>query len=694
MEAAAPSLFCALAALGLRLQHGQFTMAGKAALGALPLLLAQMMGRLRQLARAKGKHPGTAEQRALCANPTVQKQDFEERFLGTAELGSMTFDYIVVGAGSAGCPCAARLAKSGASVLLLEAGGEAHRSREVQMPKKMYSLWQSEVDWGFRSTPQEHLLPRGRVIDLERGKTLGGSSAINYNMWVRGAPEDFDRWAAEGCTGWSYQEVLPHFKSIERLEGYDARYRGSSGAVKVAENFPPMEEVDDFLRACEETGDSRNPDYNGAYLPGAGPTQFNTDGGGREDCFSAFIEPMLRWYPNLKVASETFCHKVVMEKSKDGQVCASGVVLELRTGELVTVKCRHEVILSAGAVLTPKLLMLSDIGEEEHLKEHGIECLRNLPVGQNLQDHPFVPSVLLGPAKPENVSTAQYKNSSGMNAQLFWQSDVDKQREQRLNRPLGADIQIILVNRADHSMGLKAGMTLAGVHLFQSLSPDYRSEYKLLASAMDSLLRLLLKSETITTAFRSRFYSLTMVNNHAQSRGTIRLRSSDPHDPPLVDPKYYSDPDDVTAFVQGYRRVTKLLHHPSMMKHFDPTGVVPLPAADAPDAEIEAYIRSNSQTTWHYSCTTPMGAIGDPKAVCDAQGRVQGVGNLRICDAGLMPVIVSGNTNAACVMIGDKVGSMIARDYATRPDAHATSPAMLGGSSATGMTPVSLKSSL
>eukprot|EP00913_Durusdinium_trenchii_P028950 g27144.t1 len=358
---AASSVTCALAALALRLKNGQLTTAGKALLGALPILLMQWRflhlsrrfsgGVLARLSLAPKETPGHCRAAGLVLQSgdpeggpvswQAWHEDFEERFIGTKEaLESGSFDYIVVGSGSAGCPLAARLAKAGASVLLVEAGGEAQRSMEVQMPKKMWRLWQSEVDWGFRSVPQEKLLPPGRRLDMERGKTLGGSSAINYNMWVRGAPEDYDRWAEEfQCQGWSYQEVLPHFKSVERVSAAigdasgdaassAAAFRGRGGAVK-----PRMEEVEDFLRACEETGDARNEDYNGPRLPGVGYTQFNTEGG-REDCFNAFIEPILRWYPNLHVASETFCRKVLLEKT-DGQVRATGVQVELRTGDIL-----------------------------------------------------------------------------------------------------------------------------------------------------------------------------------------------------------------------------------------------------------------------------------------------------------------------------------------------------------------------
>lgn len=242
---------------------------------------------------------------------------------------------------------------------------------------------------------------------------------------------------------------------------------------------------------------------------------------------------------------------------------------------------------------------------------------------------------------------------------------------------------------------MKAGLFLAGQKLFGSLTPDYRSDYKLAASAVATLMRSLLKFQSVREAFTARFFSLTIVNNHNQSRGTVRLRSANPHDPPLIDPKHFSDPEDLEAFVQGYRRMMAVLKHDSMTKHMDPTGVVPLPSADAPQEEIETYILKNSQTTWHYSCTTPMGQLGDPKAVCDPEGRVQGVRNLRVCDAGLMPVIVSGNTNAACVMMGDKVGAMMARDYAGRATSQlsgrdtAAAPVPAGG-----VVPVALKSSL
>ncbi|CAJ1460881.1 unnamed protein product, partial [Effrenium voratum] len=211
------------------------------------LLAALVVAGLRALRAfiAQKLHPGTAQQRRRCLNPGLGPADFEERFLGDAErLQGRRFDFVVLGSGSAGCACAARLARSQAkaSVLLVEAGGEAHRSALVRIPRRAFGAWQSEIDWGFRTTPQKHLLPPGRVIDLERGKTTGGSSAINYNLWVRGAAEDYDRWERRfGCTGWGYKDVLPHFEAVEQ-------------AVSVAPLFPPAAEAQDFVEACQALG--------------------------------------------------------------------------------------------------------------------------------------------------------------------------------------------------------------------------------------------------------------------------------------------------------------------------------------------------------------------------------------------------------------------------------------------------------
>lgn len=668
-----PPIVLSLAALlTLRQRAGRLTAAGQALLAALPFLALRLRGIRRRLQAAEGRHPGTAEQRALCYNPSLRQEDFEERFIGKADLDSKVFDFIVVGAGSAGCPCAARLARTGASVLLIEAGGEAHRSPLAQCPRRMWQMWQSEMDWGLRSTPQKHLFPEGRIIDLERGKTLGGSSTINYNMWVRGAPEDFDRWATEyGCEGWSFKDVLPHFRAIEKMEGsptfdVDSRYRGEAGPVSVAELHPLPPGVDNFLAACENLGAKRG-DYNAASITNvAASTQFNTNGpgGGRQDSFTAFIEPMLRWFPKLEVASETFCRKLVMEQV-GGKPRVAGVVLELRFGEVVTVKCRGEVILSAGAVMSPQILMLSGIGEAGHLREHGIECLVDSPsVGQHLQDHPMLPLLLAGNEKAKELSPRGWiQNSSGLHAQWFWQTSVDKQREARLQRPVGADVQTIFLHRLDPSVATKVSVTLIA-ELFKKFVPDLRANYgwRSVADVMYKVAEVLRSSGSVCEELASMF-SITSLNNHPESRGTVRLQSSDPHVPPLVDLNFLAEKADVDTLVEAYRMARSVAEQPSMKPYINFDVALPMPDPSSPDEEIAEFVRAKATTTWHYSCTTRMGPIGDKSCVCDPAGRVQGVQSLRVADAGIMPFVVSGNTNAASVMIGDRVGYLIAADF-------------------------------
>mmetsp|Transcript_62815 Transcript_62815/g.147337 ORF Transcript_62815/g.147337 Transcript_62815/m.147337 type:complete len:706 (-) Transcript_62815:25-2142(-) len=666
-----PVLLSLAAVLTLKLKTGQLTAAGKALLAALPLLALRFKRAVEKQKAALGRHPGTAEQRALCYNPALAREDFEQRFIGkAADLADRTYDFVVVGTGSAGCACAARLVKAGASVLLVEAGGEAHRSPLAQCPRKMWQMWQSEIDWCMRSTPQQHLEPKGRVVDLERGKTLGGSSTINYNMWVRGAPEDFDRWASDhGCEGWSFKDVLPHFRAIERMEGspeftVDPRYRGQAGPVAVAECYPSPTGVDNFLQACKNLGAKRG-DYNTTDINNvSGPTQFNTHGGGRQDCFTSFIEPLLRWYPKLQVVSETFCRKVLLDKEA-ATPRAVGLELELRSGEVVTVRCSQEVVLCAGALMSPQLLMLSGVGEAAHLQSHGIDCVVDSPaVGQHLQDHPMVPMLVLGTEKAQELEPRGHvTNSSGLHAQWFWQSEVDKERSKRMQRPTGADIQTIFLHRLDPAVMGKVATTLAA-DLFQRWTPDLRSGYfwRPASDAMYWLVKQLKDYSSVGEAVGTMF-SITTLNNHPDSRGTVRLQSADPHVPPLVDPNFLAEKTDVDALVEGYKRARQIAEQPSLKPYINTEVGLPMPDPNEPWEVLADFVRKKATSTWHYSCTTRMGPIGDKTCVCDPKARVQGVQGLRVADAGLMPFVVSGNTNAASVMIGDRVGYLIAAEF-------------------------------
>ncbi|CAK9048293.1 unnamed protein product [Durusdinium trenchii] len=632
----------------LRLRKSNWPLLTRALLALLPAFAGRCVLAWRRWLLACGRHPGTAPQRALCFNPSLRVTDFEERFVGTKSSLKHSYDFIVVGSGSSGCACAARLAQTGASVLLIEAGGEAHRCALTQTARNAFRCWQSEIDWGFRTTPQQHLLPRGRVLDLERGKTTGGSSAINYNLWVHGAPQDFDRWAEQyGCKGWSYKEVLPHFKSIEKVTGSYGDSRGKEGPVAVAELFPPLPEVEDFIKACEEHADAqRTLDYNAGQLSGVAPVQLctNGSGGGRQDCFSVFVEPLLREFPTFQVASESFCRKVLLEQSN---LQARGVELELRTGEILQIQCRKEVILSAGALLSPQLLMLSGIGDEHHLRKHGIECLRHLPaVGRNLSDHAIIP-VLAQMTEGSKFLGNRVRNSCGTHGVYFWQSNIGKSREERLGRSMGSDLETIFNSRIELSLYPKVTVHELGGFLSKWIA-DYRSSFfcRFLADLAVQWGHFMESTSHGNEAF-ARSLELMTISNHPQSRGSVSLQSSDPHVLPVVDPNYFSEKEDVDAMVEAFRRMMRIFAAPSFAKYlekFHPS----TPRADAGEAEISDYVRSSSRTTWHYSCTTRMG-ITEKDSVCDPEGRVHGVKNLRVADAGLMPEVVSGNTHAACL---------------------------------------------
>ena len=414
-------------------------------------------------------HPGTAEARQNCDNPAVAPDEFEQRFVATAaRLQDQTFDFIVVGAGSAGCVAARRLSMDpNVSVLLVECGGEAQNAANVRSATKIFSLIRSEVDWGLVSTPQPQL--GGRVIPLDRGKTLGGTSALNWHMWVRGAPQDFDRWADEcGCgPEWSYRNVVQNFQNLERLSdktstvrhrapeepsGVDYEVRGANGSLTPNVVFPPLKEIDAFIEACAANDIKPTVDYNGADQYGVGYTQQSTNinNGRRNDAFTCFVEPIIRERPNLHIASEAMCLKVLFSPDKR----AKGVRLQLPTGRAIDVLCNKEVVLCAGAIHSPQLLLLSGVGDATHLREHGIPVVADIPaVGLHLQDHPGF--ALFGHVR-EDVVEEDYKNkragTGGLNGVAFFKTDEDRRRDAERGSDSGPDAELVALTRLNSTL--------------------------------------------------------------------------------------------------------------------------------------------------------------------------------------------------------------------------------------------------
>lgn len=526
-----------MASLAYLREHGK-TIAVRSSAAAAALQLARM---LRASAEPVTTHPGTAAWRRKHTDVSrVPESQIEHRFDAAwlaAPGAPRSFDFIVVGAGSAGCAMARRLSgAASATVLLVECGPEAQNAANVTTPHKMVSLWRSEVDWGLRSTPQEHLLPKGRVIDLERGKTLGGSSSINYMMFVRGSPCDFDRWATQYGAGdeWSHAGVLPSFRAIERVgesvvPGHDPSLRGADGPLEISTVFPTLPETNAFLESAEACGLGRTADYNGEKHEGFGPTQYSVSRGKRADAFNTFVEPVLRERPNLRVASEGFVRRVLFDAGADGAPRARGVELELPEGGRIELSATREVVLCAGAILSPQLLMLSGVGDREELAQHGIKAVAHVPaVGKNLQDHPYVP-LFCKRAEPRDAVLS----NGGLSGCGFLQTDVNRRREVKEGHKRGADAEIIFCSRIDaSSYGPRALMHVKMQRLLPSLktSPLLRPLY----SGSIALAELLFGTEAARQDILTVF-GISCEFNQPQARGTVRLASADPFAKPIVD---------------------------------------------------------------------------------------------------------------------------------------------------------------
>jgi choline dehydrogenase-like flavoprotein len=524
------------------------------------------------------------------------------------------FDYIIVGGGSAGCVLAGRLSEDPqARVALLEAG-PADASVLIHCPAGLALIAKTgQANWALSTVPQPGL--NGRRGYQPCGKVLGGSSSVNAMIYIRGHHDDYDHWSEEGNPGWSWRDVLPYFKRAEHNERGADQFHGVGGPLNVMDLRSPNHFAPVFVQAAVQAGYSHNPDFNGEQQEGFGVYQVTHRKGERFSAAKAYVTPNLA-RPNLKVITNAHTTRILMEGRR-----AVGVEYR-QAGQLKQLKATREIILSAGALKSPQILMLSGIGPGAQLQAHGIAVTHDLPgVGRNLHDHPDVIQVVDAPRLTE----------------LFGLSP----------RTIGRIVKSVFEWRDSRSGRLTTNFAEAGGFVRSGPDaplPDLQLHF-VIAKLVDHGRKTVLGLG----------YSCHVCLLRPDSRGTISLASSDPMAPPLIDPNFLGERSDVERMVRGFKITRNILGQSALASHGGRE--LPTSAAARTDEEIEQFIRGHADTIYHPVGTCRMGSgAGD---VVDAQLRVRGVDRLRVVDASIMPRIVAGNTNAPTIMIAEKAADMI-----------------------------------
>lgn len=523
-----------------------------------------------------------------------------------------SFDFIIVGGGPAGCVLARRLIDTGdVSVLLIEAG-PLDRNPLLHVPAGFTKLTGTRYTWGYETVPQPGL--GGKRVWYPQARVLGGGSSINAQLYTRGNRRDYDNWAEHGCLGWSYEEVLPYFRRAEDNQRYADRFHGQGGPLRVSDAKPhPL--TTRFARAAQQIGIPFNPDFNGAQQEGLGYYQVTNRDGRRSSASVCYLRPV--------ISSERLVLKTGAHVSK----------IDIRNGKATGVSigseryiAKKEVLLTAGAIGSPRVLMHSGIGPSKHLEETGIDTVLDLPaVGENLHDHMdvFVVSECRG-----DLSFDRYKS---------WHNAV------------GAGIQFALFGTGvlGHNICDGGGFWFADDPDLEG--PDIQFHF-LPGSGLEHGLKPIRNGVTLNSAYL-----------RPRSRGRVRLKSNNPSESVFVDPNYWADPHDIAKSIAGFRLARRIMGAPVFK---DVIRRETTPGAEVmTDDDIRAYASRHAKTDYHPVGTCRMGAAEDPDAVVTPDLRLKGIEGLRVCDSSVMPFIPSCNTNAPTIMVAEKASDMICESH-------------------------------